>query len=231
MTENNTRTLPVKTTDDDDPQFWPYWAKRISVACQTATESIIETGKLLIEAKRELDHGEFTKMVEDHLPFTPRTAERLMKIAEHPVISNPTHGSHLPPSWRTLSELALLPAKIVLARIADGTINPKMERKDVAKLTKKPGDDKAKHKARMTPVVQLKEENEEHLREIADLEERLTFAEQNSPPFNLEDDEVEVIVKGIVETVDEAKAKAIAAGITKHYKRAKPAKADEGQAA
>jgi hypothetical protein len=40
---------------------------------------------------------------DDALPFNERTAERLMKIAGHPVLTN---TSHLPTSWTTLYELS-----------------------------------------------------------------------------------------------------------------------------
>jgi hypothetical protein len=32
----------------------------------------------------------------------------LMKISEQPLLSNPSHGADLPPSWRTLCELTKL---------------------------------------------------------------------------------------------------------------------------
>jgi hypothetical protein len=57
-----------------------------------------------------------------------------MEIARNPVLSDPTHVSHLPPSWGTLHALAKLPKATLEAKIADGTIHPKLERKDVAKL-------------------------------------------------------------------------------------------------
>jgi hypothetical protein len=68
------------------------------------------------------------------LPFGERTAQRLMEIARHPVLSDPTHGSRLPPSWRTLYELTRLPNPLLLAKIKDHTINSEMERRDVAAI-------------------------------------------------------------------------------------------------
>src|SRR5262249_58660743 len=111
-----------------------YWAAQISASWQKCVTSIIETGKLLIEAKGQLGHGRLEAMSKTKLPFSPRTAQMLMCIAEHPVISNANHGSHLPPSWRTLYELTKIPDKMLLAKIADGTVRADLERKDVAKL-------------------------------------------------------------------------------------------------
>jgi hypothetical protein len=42
--------------------------------------------------------------------------------------------SHLPSSWGTLYELTKLPETQFKAKLSDGTINPKMERRDVAAL-------------------------------------------------------------------------------------------------
>jgi hypothetical protein len=237
------RTMTVRVTEtplvispaaaniqhNDVPHDEEYWINHISASWQNAAESIIETGRRLNKAKDELAHGGFTKMINERLPFGPRTAQMLMTVAKHPVLANPNHGSHLPPSWRTLSELATLPPKTVLARIEDGTITPKMERKDVARLTTKPGNDKAKHTARMTPILRLKEENEELVREKADLEERLTNAECDAEAdtmFLFKVKDVEFVVSAIIAAAGEDKAKAIAAGIIKRFKRkpGRPAK-------
>jgi hypothetical protein len=107
------------------------WPQRIAAAWQQTVHAIIETGKLLNEAKHVLDHGEFGDMIRDQLPFGPRTAQRLMNIAEHPVLANATHASHLPASWMTLYELSRLPALLVDGKLADGTITPRLERADI----------------------------------------------------------------------------------------------------
>lgn len=117
-------------------QTWQYWAKLISVSWQKGVESIVEVGTLLIRSKGALkeQRGCWEAMVNLKLPFGPRTAQRLIAIANHPVLSNPTHGSLLPPSWRTLYELTRFEEPKLITWIHDGTINPKMERKDVVAL-------------------------------------------------------------------------------------------------
>ena len=48
-------------------------------------------------------------MVEsDKVPFGVRTAQFLMAIAEHSILSNTKHASLLPPSWMTVYELTKL---------------------------------------------------------------------------------------------------------------------------
>jgi hypothetical protein len=109
------------------------WRRIIADDLSRAVEGIVAAGRHLQEAKDELPHGEFGPLLES-LRLHERTAQRLMKIAANEILANPTHGSHLPISWRTLSELAALPPKLLEAKIADGTITPEIERKDVAAL-------------------------------------------------------------------------------------------------
>jgi hypothetical protein len=48
------------------------WTTRILAALQESVAAILKVGHLLIEAKKDLPHGEFQKMVERDLPFSPR---------------------------------------------------------------------------------------------------------------------------------------------------------------
>jgi hypothetical protein len=110
------------------------WSRLICAAWQKSTTAIIETGRLLIQAKDSLEHGQWLEMVRAELPFTGRTAQRLMAIASNPVIANAAHASLLPPSWGTLYELTKLPSVELEAKLSDGSINPRLERRDVAAL-------------------------------------------------------------------------------------------------
>jgi hypothetical protein len=109
------------------------WAGKVRASWQKAVASIVETGRLLNEAKTALPHGGFEIMVRD-LPFGMRAAQRLMTIAAHPVLSNAAHGSHLPASWRTLSELTVLDKDELEIALGNHWIKPDMERKDVPGL-------------------------------------------------------------------------------------------------
>ena len=110
-------------------------AQLITTTWQKGVRSIIDTGKRLKEAQDELDHGEWERMFDEKkLPFSIRTAQRLMEIADHPVMGNATHVSHLPPHWGTLSELVPLSGQEMLACIADGKIHPEMTREEAKAL-------------------------------------------------------------------------------------------------
>jgi Protein of unknown function (DUF3102) len=122
--------VPVTPITDD----WQSYADRITATftatLQKTVEGFIATGALLIEAKAKVDHGDWLKLTE-RLPFSVRTAQMLMAIAENPVLSNTKHASHLPPHWYTLHLLTKLPEPVLLDKIEDHTINPEMERGDV----------------------------------------------------------------------------------------------------
>jgi hypothetical protein len=41
---------------------------------------VLRVGELLVQQKQKLPHGQFTKWVEENLPFTTRTAQNYMKV-------------------------------------------------------------------------------------------------------------------------------------------------------
>jgi len=76
-------------------------------------ESIIEVGKILITAKDKCNNGEldtksWNKTVSKDLPFSKRTADRLIKIAECEWITSGDYDNSLPVSWGTLYEISTL---------------------------------------------------------------------------------------------------------------------------
>jgi hypothetical protein len=111
---------------------WKYFDKRLTELRVNDVANIIERGRVLIEAKDELVHGSWEATVTRH--FSMDTAQRLMKITRHPILSNTAHARLLPPSWMTLYELTKLPDDVLLAKLKDGSINPKMERSDARAL-------------------------------------------------------------------------------------------------
>jgi hypothetical protein len=95
--------------------------------------NVIEIGETLMEIKSRFPR-QFEAVIadnEERWRFGPRTARRYMAIASDERIR--THGSEMPPSWRTLYELTRLGDDEWAARLEDGTINPDMERADIEK--------------------------------------------------------------------------------------------------
>jgi len=110
----------------NEPQTVEEWREFIVEPWQKAVESIIETGKRLIHAKEKVEHGQWLKIFEGNKPFSERTAERLMAIARHSILSNPANLPVLPPSWSTLYELSQIPENILSRYIAEGKIYPEL---------------------------------------------------------------------------------------------------------
>jgi N6-adenosine-specific RNA methylase IME4 len=119
---------------------------RINEAWQQTVVGFIEAGRWIVAAKAKLEHGEFLAMVEGSLPFGPRTAQRLMAIAQDERVVNAAEAKLLPPSWRTAYELTRLSDADFERRLADGTIHREMERQDIAAAAKQ--ERRAAHAAR-----------------------------------------------------------------------------------
>lgn len=98
----------------------------IAASWQKSAQGIFDTSSALLAAKRELGLDVFKTL---QLPFGVRTRDRLIKIANCPVLA--THVSQCPPHWGTLYALAQVSDKVLLAKFRDGTISPSLERKDI----------------------------------------------------------------------------------------------------
>ena len=121
---------------------------RFRNALKKSVEGIIEAGRVLIEAKNELEHGQFVNWVVRDLRFgNPQERDRrlslrkvqiLMFLAKNEVIANANHWYAFPPSWRTLWELTQIrPKQRLLELIANGTINPGITREEAVALRHK----------------------------------------------------------------------------------------------
>jgi hypothetical protein len=112
------------------------WADYIADAHQKELTAIILKGRRLLEAKEELPHGDWEKLFKGHpqavpnaLPFSVVTARMYLSIYQHPILQTITNGNDLlPPSWRTLYELTLLPEDVLLAALRDGLITAETTR-------------------------------------------------------------------------------------------------------
>lgn len=110
---------------------WGDWPTRIGASWRDSAAAIIETGRLLSEARDALG-TEFEKMIKAGLPFTRTTAQRLMIISSDETIC--AHVHKLPPAWGTLYELTKLPDAEKKKALSDNTIRPDTERAAVLSL-------------------------------------------------------------------------------------------------
>lgn len=112
------------------------WATIIRRDLAAAAKAIVQTGIHLIQAKETLSHGEWEPFLRNDLHIQPRTAERFMAIARHPVLASPARSGQLPSSWGTLYELSRLESGALENAIAAGEVHPDMERKDATGLVR-----------------------------------------------------------------------------------------------
>jgi hypothetical protein len=92
-------------------------------------ESIIEVGKILMNAKENQLKGQsWTTLCEKELPFSPRTADRLIVIAKCEYITSGKYDHCLPVSWGTLHAIAVMGETKFKKAVEDNTISPDVTR-------------------------------------------------------------------------------------------------------
>jgi hypothetical protein len=150
------------------------WIQKISEAWQRTVAGVLETGGQLLTAKKVLLYGDFGRMIKDKLPFSARTAQMLMKIAEDERIArlDAKRVSLLPPHWGTLHALTQLDdgefeerlaqgeefeemraaGKATLDDLPKGAIHPAMTRAD-AKSSKPKRKRKSNHVANLVRLA------------------------------------------------------------------------------
>jgi len=109
----------------------PPIAERICDAWNKSREGIIEAGRLLIDAKAAIPHGEFAEMIAQELPFSHQTANKLMAIAKDERLQDPAHVRNLPISWGSLYEITKLKDDQFDRALQEGVINPNMRRQKI----------------------------------------------------------------------------------------------------
>jgi hypothetical protein len=112
----------MSTTVISREQDLTEWKVRIESAWQKSVQSVIEVGNLVKQAKEQL--GVSFSLLEAELPFSSTVAAFLIKIAENPVLSNPTYHSRLPNGYNTLYYLASVDESELVQQLESGEITP-----------------------------------------------------------------------------------------------------------
>jgi hypothetical protein len=110
------------------------WASRIAATWRGSVEAIIATGRMLLNSKSSLAHGQFESMIAEKLPFGARTARALMQIARNPLLTDRQHVAVLPPHWGTLAALARFDTKTLEAAFDQKLIEPDLKRSKVSSV-------------------------------------------------------------------------------------------------
>jgi hypothetical protein len=199
---------------------WEYFDQKLTALRVNDVENIMERGRLLSEAKEELERGSFEAMVKRH--FNLSYARKLRIVAAHPVLSNRSHANALPPHPETLYQLTRLPTEVLRAKLNDGSINPKLERKEVARWRKGEQGEvtvDGKRIERQTTAEQLKAAKVE----IERLKARLEHA--GGSLFDLANDTAEDIGRTLADNMSEGRFDAAVKAAKARYKakRQRPA--------
>lgn len=113
------------------------YVERISSQWRRSKEHVIELGRMLIEAKEKLGHGQFTSMIYIDLAplgLGPDTAQRFMRLARDTRLSNPESSQVLPRSPDALDILRRLPPDKFERYVTEGKINATMTIEDCKAL-------------------------------------------------------------------------------------------------
>jgi hypothetical protein len=105
------------SVDDGEPYHEPErvaeFVKRFHAGWKKTSEGYMEAAHALLDAKRELKHKDFGKMVVSELELKPksamRTAQMLMEIARNPVLNAKKFSHLLSRSWTSTHKLTKLP--------------------------------------------------------------------------------------------------------------------------
>ena len=199
---------------------------------QTAGEAILEIGNRLIEAQSMLSHGEWLTWLTERVEFSPRTAQRFMRLSRE--WSNATALSHLG-ATKALALLALPPEEReqfvsennvidMSARQLEQAIKDRDEARKAAEEAKAEAATAEEARAKMAEDMALlnarlagaREDQEQALQAAAKLEAEL--AELKARP-------VDVAVEKVAdpEAVEKARAEAVAQ-MQEKLDRAKEAK-------
>jgi len=114
---------------------------------QLGNDWVVDSGKLLNDAKEKLPHGEWTKMFlpdgtsatkgvvyPGALKYELRVAQMFMSIARHPVLGDTSQSSFLPRSYKTRYTLSRIPADELRRAIERGAVHSGMTGKDAKAL-------------------------------------------------------------------------------------------------
>ena len=106
------------------------YVAEISRLWSDAQDRFLAIGRFLIQAKDRLEHGDFTPMIRERLPFTHTVAVRLMVVARA-VESGLLPADRCPRSYSVAYELASLPAAERAAAEAEGLIRQDVGRTEI----------------------------------------------------------------------------------------------------
>lgn len=131
--------LRDETVDGELVRSVDEWAKVIRDDLDIANEGLISAGRHLIEAKRDVGHGNWLPLLEQ-IGIHERAAQRLMQIGSNEALTNPTNLSGLPSALSALVELAGVEPEDLQEAIESGDVTPQTTAKDAKALKEQKRD-------------------------------------------------------------------------------------------
>lgn len=131
------------------------FATEIASAWHRATKSILEVGKLLLDAKERLSPAEFRELkrgLTDAKIISSSTLSKLQKIAGNAILTKPDYQELLPPSYETLYQLSGHEDQILEGKILEGEITNRTQQKDVRSIFADPDVKSSKGKINFVTV-------------------------------------------------------------------------------
>jgi len=126
--------MNIKTTPSKSKGATSLYVKKVQKQLNKTLQGFVEIGNILNQAHTNLNKASFLKMINEDLPFTRRTAQKLMAIANDKRITNPDYMPLLPPHWTSLHQLTYLDDEQFEYGIKEKIIYPDAERKDIIAL-------------------------------------------------------------------------------------------------
>jgi hypothetical protein len=194
-------------------RHWKYFDEKLGELRRHDVESIIARGQLLIEAHDELERGSYQATVKRHYDLS--YARKLRIIAAHSILSNRSHANALPPHPETLYQLTKLSIGDLRAKLADGSINPRLRRKEVASWRK---SERGKIEVGGKTIER---ERKPSLAERLKTAEAKLARKDDGSLFDLKNDSVREIAEAIVANISEGKAESLAKAIHEAIKELK----------
>lgn len=124
------------------------FVERIRAEWRKSLEGILEAGRILIEAERELGKTRYLNMVQFQLPFSRATASKLRIIAGDKRIASCSFTNSLPPSWDSLYQLTHLKDEVFYQAITDGRIHAGITQKETKRLVNNPNAPSVRQQSR-----------------------------------------------------------------------------------
>ena len=114
-----------------------HYRVRITGSWMKLAETILETGRALLDAERDLPRAQYRELksyLTDNRIISETVISKLRTIASNSVLAAPENTPRLPSSYATLYELARKDEQVVQSAIDEEKIFPEMELNDVQRL-------------------------------------------------------------------------------------------------